>query len=142
MNLSYYNKYIKYKHKYTRYKMQTGGYDDKIISISIQEKYLDLIKSGDKQVEGRLNRSIFKNIRVGDQVSWTWNNKKVCTEIIYIHKYESFQDMLEQEKLSRVLPGINNIQDGIKIYDQFYHEKIKEIDDRYKILAFGLKLKD
>lgn len=142
MNISYYNKYIKYKTKYTNYKMHTGGYKDQIISINIQDKYFELIKSGNKQVEGRLNRSIFKNIRVGDQVYWTSHNKKILTEIIYIHKYENFKDMLEHENLSRVLPGINNIQDGIKIYDSFYHEKIKEIDDKDKVLAFGLKLVD
>lgn len=41
-------------------------------------------------------------------------------------KYDSFKSMLDMENISDVLPGINSIDEGIKIYYQFENYQTNE----------------
>jgi ASC-1-like (ASCH) protein len=124
------------------YNKTGGSTDSSYHKITLQQKYLDLIKSNKKTVEGRLNTGRFKNIKVGDIVEWFSSNNKVITEIIFIHKYDSFENMLKHETIDLVLPGIKSISEGVDIYNEFYEEKIKLIDDHDKVLAFGVRTID
>lgn len=89
-----------------------------MIQLNIQEPYKSLILSGEKTVEGRLNKGKFTDLKIWDilELDDTW--KKL--EVINLTLYPSFKAMLENEGLRDVLPWIANIEEGIAIYHQFY----------------------
>src|SRR3989304_1571991 len=76
------------------------------------------IVDGIKTVEGRKNTN--QNIKIGDTLLLD-NRKKgvlVCS-VTYVHKYPDVRSYLEGEGLDKTVPCINNIDDGVKIYEQF-----------------------
>jgi len=135
---NYYHLYIKYKAKYM------GLKNSKHHSISIRDPWFTYIKTGKKTVEGRLNTGIFAGIKQGDTVEWyiVDTDQKVNTYVTFVHKYESFEQMIQTETLESVLPGIDTLADGVAVYDRIYREKIKGIDGKYKIIAIGVKVID
>jgi len=113
-------------------------------SINVQEPWFDYIKNKQKTIEGRLNKGIFSELNVGDEI--IINKKKndmtidyVEAKIIRITKYKSFEEYLSQEGLRRTLPGINTIEDGENIYYKFY---TKQDEEKYGILAIRIVLID
>ena len=97
------------------------------MEMNIQEPWFSLIQNGQKQVEGRLNRGKFQELRVNDTIRFTNNDKSLIAKITKITKYPNFGDLLFHEKLYRVLPGFPNIKCGIILYDKFYKfDEVKE----------------
>ena len=125
---NYKDKYIKYKKKYMALK---GG---ETYHMNVQEPWFTFIKNGDKTVEGRLNKGRFAELKVGDIIIW---QQECQVKISYIKKYDSFKEMLEEEGLDKVLPGIKTIDDGVKVYRKFYTE---EDENKFGVLAIGLML--
>lgn len=108
-----------------------------IYEKEVKEPWFSLIKLGNKKVEGRLNKGDFANMKVGDFILFTNTElgfeRKCVMEIKNIAYYDNFQMYLENETLERCLPGINNIEEGVKIYYKYY-KKSNEL--AYKIKAF------
>ena len=139
INISFYNKYKKYKNKYLQEKMnQSGG----IIKISIQNPqntpWLDWIETGVKKYEGRLNKGIFAKLHVGDIVIWydRISGKEVKTEITELRYYVTFTDAFN--KLGKNLVPIPNITPELveKLYAQYF---TKEDIEKYGVLTIGVK---
>lgn len=78
--------------------------------------YLNVI-SGMKTVEGRLNRGKFAKMKKGQTIII---NNVYKTKIAKIAKYKTFKEMLEKETLQAVLPGLYSLDNGVKIYREFY----------------------
>jgi ASC-1-like (ASCH) protein len=108
----------------------------------LSEPWFSLIKLNIKKVEGRLNKGTFAKMKIGDYIIFENSDfdlkRTVKVKIKNIIEYESFKQYLEKEKLERCLPGISNINDGIKIYRKYY-SKSQEIE--FKILAIKIKQK-
>ncbi|XP_052172329.1 uncharacterized protein LOC127788256 isoform X2 [Diospyros lotus] len=75
--------------------------------LHVQEPFFSQFRDGLKTVEGRYAR--------GDYNSFD-NSQDV-------HRYASFSEMLEAESLSKVLPGVETIEEGVQIYRKFYSEE-------------------
>jgi ASC-1-like (ASCH) protein len=92
--------------------------------ITISEPWFSLIENGQKQVEGRLFKGIFTELRVNDTIRfinrWNGKEKSVTVKITKLSKYPNFGDLLFHEKLHRVLPGLPNIKCGILVYNKIY----------------------
>lgn len=86
-------------------------------AITVQEPWASYILSGQKTVEGRLNRGKFATAHVGDTV--TLNDHTTFT-IVAKNQYPTFRAMLESEGLANVLPGVASLDDGVQVYYQFY----------------------
>ena len=99
------------------------------------------IKSGNKSVEGRLNKGKFAQFKKNDIVIWiNIDNKKECkTKIVRITKYKNFHQYLINEGLRNTLPikQITTIDKGVEIYYKYYS---KEDELKYGILAIELKI--
>ena len=119
--------------------LQSGGKEE--YKISIKQPWFDFIKSGKKTVEGRLNKGLFNRVQQGDNIIWQHNGNECKVRIMYRNVYKSFKDMLENEKLKNVLPNISNIEDGIKIYHQYYPE-IKDKERKFGVVAIGMELQN
>jgi len=104
--------------------------------INVQNPWFDYIKEGKKKIEGRINKGIFKLLKKDDIVKFENNKENIKAIIKKIVNYDSFEEYLSTEGLSKTLPGIKTIADGIAIYRQFYTEQ----QERQGVLAIHFKL--
>jgi len=138
--MSFYHKYKKYKSKYLNMKKQIGGQD---YEISIQNPrdtpWLDWIDNGIKEYEGRLNRGIFKTMKIGDKVIWydRRSNKRVKTEIVKLEYYKNFEEAFDE--LGNKLVPINNATVEIVngLYSKYFTKQEIEMSG---VVAIGLKV--
>ena len=103
----------------------------------LSEPFFEQVSAGTKTIEGRLNMIGIKwnDISKGDRVTFTPSGikpgqpgyREVKCLIVMVHIYPTFKSLLEQEGLRRVLPGVVSIDDGVRIYENFYpiQEQIK-----------------
>ena len=110
--------------------------------LTISEPWFSLIENGQKTVEGRLFKGIFTQFRVNDTIRWInkWNGKEksLTVKITKLTKYPNFGDLLFNEKLYKVLPGLPNIKCGIVLYDRIY-SSFNEIKE-YGTLAIEMQV--
>lgn len=104
-------------------------------TANLSEPWFTLCTTGIKNIEGRLNNNKFKDINEGDILILNNADDNWRFKIRRTHIYKSFREMLENENMSRVLPHINNIEDGVSIYHQFYSV---EDEQRYGVKIFEL----
>lgn len=107
-----------------------------ILEKDVQEPWFSFIAKGIKQIEGRLKKGSFENIKKNDIIIWKNGNKKIKTKIISIHNHKLFENMLKQHSLKKTLPNIKTINDGVNIYRQFYTKKDEE---KYGVIAIKIK---
>ncbi len=91
------------------------------LPMSIREKlvcepWFSHIKSGLKTIEGRLKFEI----EPGDKLVIKSVDDVFEVSVTQVVDYDSFEHMLEMEGLKNVLPGVSSIQEGVRIYRQFY----------------------
>ena len=107
----------------------------------LSEPWFSLIKLGIKKCEGRLKKGDFSEIKKGDYIKFENNDfgfeRNFRVKITSIHKYNTFSEYLEKEKLEKCLPGIDTIEQGVSIYYKYYK---KDDEDKYKIIAIRLKV--
>ena len=129
-----YYKYIKYKTKYLSLK---GGQQ---YTITVKQPWFDFIKQGKKTVEGRLNRGLFARLKVGDKITWIHKNLKYQVNVVYIKKYDSFKQLLEEETIEKVLPNMSDINKGLeKVYHRYY---TPEDEKQNGVVAIGMGASD
>ncbi len=103
-----------------------------ILELNVQETSFFLIKNGLKIVEGRLGKDKYLDLKKGDKILF---NKILEIEIEKVIKYSSFREMLLFEGLKNVVPKAQTMEEGEKIYYQFYS---KEDEQKYGVLAICL----
>src|SRR3990167_7356191 len=98
-----------------------------MLNLSLQQKYFDAIKAGLKTVEGRPNSLKFKDLHPGDQISFTCivTNEVIVCCVQAMTVYASFFEMLQEQGLQNMLPGITTMEQGVAVYENFpgYKEK-------------------
>ena len=113
-----------------------------------ESKLLEHIKSGHKNIEGRLNRDKFTSYKVGDIVLFrkdTRNSDGVLedgeidhsghAEIISINHYKSFDDMFKNEDYKKAIPEAKDARDASGYYSKYY-----SIDDQMKYGVLAIKI--
>jgi ASC-1-like (ASCH) protein len=101
--------------------------------MGLQEEYLKAIAEGKKKIEGRLYDEKRQKIKPGDII--IFENKLMCV-VKDIRVYSSFREMLESEGIENVLPGVRDIEEGIKVYRKFYSE---EKERKYGVAAIEVE---
>ena len=89
----------------------------------LSEPWFTLISLGLKQVEGRLNKSRFRAMKVDDLVEWyndDFEPRRILTRITCKTDYPSFQEYLTTETIDRCLPGMPSMQHGLSVYYKYY----------------------
>jgi ASC-1-like (ASCH) protein len=103
-----------------------------------QEPYFTYLRNGQKTIEGRLQKGWYCDVEPGDHIH-VYNPEEtdsIVTQVKGVRKYPSIREMLLNEPLHKMLPDANDIEDGIKIYRQFYTEK-----DELKYGAVAIEVK-
>lgn len=90
-----------------------------VATMGLQDRWLESIKSGKKTVEGRLGLGRSAHLKSGDVI--IFNHDAVC-KVKSVEKYPTFKDLLEKEGIDKVLPGISSVDEGVKVYREFYDE--------------------
>ena len=92
----------------------------------VSEPWFTLISLGIKTIEGRKNKGIFKELKIGDVVEWfnnDFNDREVKTKIIDKRVYKSFKEYLEKEGLEKTVPGQFSLEHGLNVYYKYYTEE-------------------
>uniref|UniRef100_A0A7N0U077 ASCH domain-containing protein n=1 Tax=Kalanchoe fedtschenkoi TaxID=63787 RepID=A0A7N0U077_KALFE len=87
--------------------------------LHVQEPFFSYLKDGLKVVEGRCARGDYNRMGPG---AYLLLNQCVMLEVQGVHRYDSFSEMLGSEGLSRVLPGVQTVEEGVQVYRRFYTE--------------------
>lgn len=103
-----------------------------ILELNVQEPYFSLIQNELKTVEGRLGKEKYLNLEKGNKVIF---NEILEKEIEKIVKYSSFREMLIFEGLKNVLPNVETLEEGERIYYNFYSQ---EDEQKYGVVAICL----
>lgn len=88
--------------------------------LHVQEPYFSQLKDGLKTIEGRCAVGDYNQIGPGTLLLI---NKCLLLKVQYVKWYASFSEMMEAESLSKVLPGIKIIEEGVQVYRKFYTEE-------------------
>jgi ASC-1-like (ASCH) protein len=108
-------------------------------SFDCCDPWYSFIENGEKTVEGRVNSEKYSFLKCGDIIKLTKKNdetKFLYLEVKDIRRYATFRKMIENETLPKVLPGIKNIADGVKVYRQFYSEQLEK---QYGVVGMEIK---
>lgn len=108
---------------------------------TLSPKYIYLIQSGEKTVEGRLYKDKFTKWKVNDTVKFINKNNEndnVSCIIEDIKRYDTFKEMLEGEGIENCLPKITDISRGVDIY--YNIPNYKEGEKIYGVVAFRIKV--
>lgn len=113
----------------------------KIRSCTLMEKYIRLIKQGKKPVEARVAIPMFEKWQEGDTIRFfSRKNPKVevIVRIVAKNRYKTFRQMLEAEGIENLIPDVNNLNKGERLYLKI--PKYAEREKQYGVLAFRLEL--
>lgn len=105
--------------------------------VHVNRIWFEFIREGKKTIEGRLNKGKFKDMKIGDIISFVNDANKVKVQIINKIKYNSFEEYLLMEGLKRTLPNIKTIKDGLDVYYSYY---TKNQEKEHKIVAIEIKI--
>ena len=108
--------------------------EPKIVRLPIQRQYEQLIQNGRKDVEGRPNIGIPKDIHAGDTIRFTGGTER---HVVHVLRYQSFWDMVQDVGIARCLPGMAaTIEEAVAIYHSF--RNYEAMASFYGVRAFVL----
>ena len=76
----------------------------RVHGMRIDKRYFDLIASGEKTTEIRVNDASRRRLREGDLLRFTCRDEEVLTRITRIARYVDFDAMFDHEPVSSVNP--------------------------------------
>jgi ASC-1-like (ASCH) protein len=108
---------------------------------NLSEPWFSLIKLGIKKYEGRLNKGDFAKMNKGDILIFENNDfgflRSFRCRIKNTKKFDTFQQFLQTKTLKKCLPGIDTIDNGVKVYYKYY---TKHDEEKYKIISIRMKV--
>lgn len=105
-----------------------------IFEVDVQEPYFTHIKNEIKKVEGRLNKSKFLEMKIGDEILL---NEEIKLEITNKTIYKTFRDMIIFEGIKNVIPDAKSIEEAEAVYYKFYS---KEDESNFSVAAIEVKV--
>lgn len=114
------------------------------MQIPIYAKYLGLIATGQKTMEGRLCTSLWSNMHVGQTVTFfdRKSAQSVDVEVENVYQHPDFEDMLRSHGVQQFLPDRrqDDVWGGVSVYHSFpgYQRRVQDLG----ACAIGFKLKN
>ena len=105
----------------------------------LAEPWFSLVKLGLKTYEGRINQTSWKDIKEGDQINFFNTDmtlyREVSVVVVSRKEYSSFKEMLIG-KINNFLPGIESLENAVKVYRQYFNEAESE----HGVVGFEIKV--
>lgn len=89
-------------------------------NMNLQPEHFCNISCGRKSWELRINDAKRKLFKVGDDLKFQCNGEIVTTVIIEKRYYDTFEEGLRDIGIRRVLPDLDTIEEGVKLYENIY----------------------
>jgi ASC-1-like (ASCH) protein len=105
--------------------------------LRFKRKYFEMIQSGKKTLECRVNYPSLRSIKVGDKVKFFWEHLSTIIQIIDIRRYGSFAEMLSKETTEKLVPGMTKSQ-ALTEYESIYPSW--KVQQNNGIVVFEIKL--
>ena len=109
------------------------------LTLQVQTRYFDAIRSGLKTVEGRIAKPEYLALKPKELITFIDPNGDSCTaEICRVTHFTDFREMLEISTVQACIPGAS-LNEALEIYRSFpgYKEKEKE----FGVVAIHIKLR-
>ncbi len=109
--------------------------------ITLGGPYFEAIKEGIKKIEGRIATDKYGNLKRGDVVIFVNKNsgEEIRTVVIRTAKYEDFDKLVDNEDVSKLIPGEDKESAKI-IYKGLYQGNDEELIRQHGVIAIELKL--
>ncbi|ANM62737.1 RNA-binding ASCH domain protein [Arabidopsis thaliana] len=91
---------------------------DVFSELQVQEPLFSLMKDGIKTVEARCFEEEYDRIRRGG--SMVMINKCLMFEVLELHQYASFYELLKAESSEKVFPGTKTVEEGMQMFRKLY----------------------
>ena len=106
---------------------------EEVFQCNLQEKWLALMLSGEKSIEGRLHRDKWTTLKVGQKVCINKKHFFILKEIL---RYATFKELIESQG-SKVFPNMS-LEAGLKVY--FEEIKFSREDEKtYGVVGLRLE---
>ena len=76
----------------------------------------DLMRKGEKTVEGRPYSKKYHKVQEGDSIIFKHDGSSFKARVKSVRCYKTLKGYLKGESLLRTLPGINRLDEAVKIY--------------------------
>lgn len=90
---------------------------------TVDRPYLSWLTSGMKKAEGRVNSPKYRSMQIGDTISFCdkETGHYIYGKIKFKHEYKSFEEMLNSEGVSNMLPFLKDheLTEGVAVYNAF-----------------------
>ena len=103
------------------------------------EPYFTFIKNGQKTFEGRIRKGWYRLAKPGDHIIIYNEEETDSIEVIVknVRPYVSMREMLEREPLKKLLPDVETIEQGIKVFKRFYTD---EQEREFGVVAIEIQI--
>lgn len=105
----------------------------KVHKTYLQKELFYAVKKGNKTSEAILRKGNIGSINIGDNIIF-YNDEgdEIHCNVTDVRYHNSLKEMLDNN-LSKVLPHINNVEQGLDTYKDIYSE---DDEKRYKVAVF------
>ena len=107
--------------------------------MNLPEPWFSLLKVGQKRTYATVHTD--KRLGKGDIITFHNNEMgwpRVCSaKITSVHFYPSFEACIQKEGLDRALPGVDTIEEGLRVYRAHYS---KADEEKYQVVAYRLRV--
>ncbi|MEU2942425.1 ASCH domain-containing protein [Nocardiopsis alba] len=103
--------------------------------MGIYKRYFDLIASGEKTTEIRINDSSRQRLKEGDLLRFKCRDEEVLTRITRIARYRDFDEMFDHEPVSSVNPTASR-EDQLRNVREIYPPEREALG----VMAIGIEL--
>ena len=86
-----------------------------------------------KTIEVRIYRGFIKTLNIGDDIEIKYTNISSKFKIIDIRIYNNFETILNSESLSKIMPYVNTIEEGLHLLNSYYKK-----NNNHRVVAIYL----
>ncbi|MGH8901046.1 MAG: ASCH domain-containing protein [Egibacteraceae bacterium] len=105
--------------------------------MGIYKRYFDLVASGKKTVEVRVNDSSRKRIKEGSLIRFRCRDEEILTRVTRVAWYDSFEEMFDHETVASVNPTATREEQLANIRQIYPPER-----EALGVVAIGIELVD
>ena len=91
------------------------------MELHLQDQYFKAVQDGTKTIEGRLAKEKYRSLKAGEKITFIADSGETLMKTIEaIHIFPTFKDAFRVLKYQDAVPGIDNMENAVKVYESFY----------------------
>lgn len=88
------------------------------LTLNCEDPWFSLLEKGIKSVEGRKGKDKYLSLKPGNIIQFQCTNstRSFIATVVRVDRFTSLADYLNEVTLEKALPGIQTLEEGIRIY--------------------------